>query len=603
MRIYARRELAPPTDDLRSPTLLLEGSWPTLDVAGNATSSHLVALDDAIDARYSGLDEDAGRIAEAIRAASIDAEGESLANLYALRLRYAAVKWLRLVHWLQSHAASIDDGLQLTVELPRDVEYVAVCRATAQALGLAVTIDDVATEGNRKSVVEAPLAAPANPLWRRLLGRWLASPTAVRADAGRPRVVLCGNPRLIDPLCEALRHRDAQVVWLYDRFAVGAWRRWHRRGVRQMVCDAASPPFSELPDRLLVRPMYYRDVDLTPAVEAWYAHERRRHGTDHLRLWRRVGQHFDRYQPTHVVVDQDATPLARAVVGQARRCGARSVLVQHGVCGVRFGFAPLAADRFLAWDAGAARQMLHWGVHADRIVVTGSPYVDAVRREICAVRLRDRFESPPRRPLRVALLGTTPPRDDRPDSVDFHLTTRTHAELWQAAFAALAELDDAEVWLRRHPRAGVDAELNQLLKTYPKLNLRTVDDLSAAEMLGRVDVVVGFPSSLGVEAAGAGVPVVQLKPRGAGTVVPADWYGLLGPVSTKGEVLEQLRIATSHEFAERRAANPHSIVEPDQSARRILQALFDEPLNPPTGNDARDSRTNAAPPIAEVLHG
>ena len=45
-------------------------------------------------------------------------------------------------------------------------------------------------------------------------------------------------------------------------------------------------------------------------------------------------------------------------------------VVQHGAPGGRFGFAPLAADRFLAWGRSSARQLVDWGVPSETVHVT-----------------------------------------------------------------------------------------------------------------------------------------------------------------------------------------------------------------------------------------
>ena len=106
-----------------------------------------------------------------------------------------------------------------------------------------------------------------------------------------------------------------------------------------------------------------------------------------------------------------------------------------------------------SWFGGVlrCRQLLRWGVPADRIVITGSPWHDDLDLQWQAARemsaWRPASEDPGRRPPRLLLLNTMPPRNDRPDAISLHLTGSTYAEMLRATCAR-----------RREPQRGLDRE-------------------------------------------------------------------------------------------------------------------------------------------------
>jgi hypothetical protein len=397
-------------------------------------------------------------------------------------------------------------------------------------------------------------------------------------------VLLSGNPRLLDPVCQEFLHRGAAVAWLYDRFSLGCFRRWHRQGVGQLVCDSSLGRIDPFPTELLGRPLFYRGIDLAPVVECWYRRLRRSLARSQGRLWTEVGRQVAAFRPTHAVVDEDATPQARAVVAHARRLGAASAVVQHGICGVRFGFAPLAADRFCAWDEGSRKQLAAWGVSSHRIAVTGSPYQERIVAEAARPE-----QAPPNRSLigdarngepesapRVLLVGTIPPRDDRPDSVAYHLTSRNYEHLLEAALSAVDEIPHREFAVRNHPRAGVDRTLGRLLAARPGLRFRDTSRRPIAADLADADIVLSFPSSGALDAVRLGKPVIQLVPTDSHDVASADWYGFFGSAGTLPE-LRRLLAALLHSRPQRTRVDLAS----GGAAGRIVDVVL-EPLHPLT---------------------
>jgi hypothetical protein len=302
--------------------------------------------------------------------------------------------------------------------------------------------------------------------------------------------------------------------------------------------------------------LVYRGIDLTPSVNRWLAGIARSRGGQQVRLSHHVQRYLAAWRPERLIVDEDATPLKRIAVWHARQAGIPSLVVQHGAPRVRFGFAPLAADKFLAWGESSQQQLVAWGVPSERIVIAGSPRVKPAR-----VGVRDHA-----RP-EILLFATTRPRDDRPDAVEYHLTTRTHDDSLRMAFLAVAQLPAARLTVKLHPRAGDPARIQRLMGEFPGLQCRVVHRGSADRWLRRCDVVLNCGSSAGIEAAYAGLPVIELLPAGSRELTPAAEWGLFASVRTADELCCQLARALSADAITKR---PSVFATTGSSAARLI---------------------------------
>lgn len=553
--VFARRELAGDMD-AAAEAVLLEGSWPQGEAPARAS------LDDALDVRHAWIDDEAARLAE------LAAQGDSLlpARIDALALGYAAVKWLRvLAFFAEVRPVGQGDEVQLVATRARDEDYAELLDLVCRRAGAALSVSWV----DRGPAPPTPVAG--NPAWRRALGRLAGALDARLSPAGpRPRVVLCGNPRVLDPVCEELVGRGSAVWWLYDRFALRSWLRWRPRGVGQLVCDASLGSDNRL-IHLATGPLPCRGFDLGPIVRQWIAGRLAATGARLTRLADQVARHFSRVMPAAVVLDEDATPLARIAVAAARRVGARSWVVQHGAPCVRFGFAPLEADRVCVWGESSARQLVRWGVPPHRIERTGSPWHEVLSKALTPA------PSPTsgRGERRVLLLTTVPPRDDRPEPVSLHLTRSAYAAMVRMAFAAVARVPGTQLTVRLHPRAAGDAAVESAAAEFRQLHARVVRGGSLARCLAGCDCVLNCVSSAGIDAMLAGMPVIQLLPQGSGDVLPAGEWGFAGAARTREELDEVLSGVLASESRPHAGPDPRVFEPCDQpAAARIADAVL-----------------------------
>jgi hypothetical protein len=514
-----------------APALLLEGSWPAA-----APPQARWALDSSIDARFGWIDRQAAEWAQRLAQDGLmlprgnSLAGISSADLNALELRYYLVKLLRVVAFFSEvRPLRPPQTVALAALRHRDRDYAEVLEQVCRLGGVDCQV---------RWIDEQPAGDgrfPHNGLLRRL-AHGLVRRFEPRAPGrgGRPRIVLCGNPGLLDPVCGELVARGAQVWWLYDRFALKSFLRWRSAGVRQLACDASLGQqnrfFQHLPERLDCR-----GVDLAPTVSGWLAERLSTHGPRQTRLVEQLDAHFRRIAPDALVLDEDATPLGRAAVAVGRVHGAASAVVQHGAPCCRFGFAPLAADRILVWGRSSGEQLSRWGVSPQQIRIVGSPRHDQLRARL-ADRRGQKSAGHEQRPPHFLLLTTMPPRDDRPDAVTLRLTTQTYAEMLRTAIACVARRPGAWLSIKLHPRAAADPILDRVLAEGPRPRTRIIRHVPMEEALDGVDCVLSCGSSAGVDATLSAIPVIQILPPGTSDFLPCEQWGLAGTAHDAAEL-------------------------------------------------------------------
>ncbi len=163
------------------------------------------------------------------------------------------------------------------------------------------------------------------------------------------------------------------------------------------------------------------------------------------------------------------------------------------------------------------------------------------------------------------------------------MNSRTYGEMIEAAFAAVESIPGATLVVKPHPRAQNDPTIEDAASRHRKLRIEMTRVSSLAKSLRGVDCVLSCLSSAGIEATLAGVPVVQLVPRGAGQVLPHDRWGLLGSASSAKELTPLIQSA---------------LQERGQLKNASLGKVF---ANASSWGGTSDKVPNAAGRIADIL--
>ncbi len=534
--------------------LLLEGNWP-LELRAPGRDS----LDRAIDSRHAWIDQQASDLAERLASDAVEEtapySNALLANLSALRLRYFLVKLLRWTAYCRDVRPS-RSGEQWRLHAgPGDEAYVALFRALCDAHGTEGTVTNAAEAFARSS------GGTSVPLWRRWLTPLLATKADGKAiesmgDAMGKRTLFAGDSNVLGPLCAELARRGQETAWLCDEPVLKARLRMPR--VAQMVCEGRRGARNHFA-KVEVPSLRTDDgVELSGPVQCWLERTRVEQGALWARWLEAMERHFARFRPDRLILGEDATPFSRAAVLTARRYGVRSVVVQHGAPGVRFGFAPLLADAFAAWDEASREQLIAWGMESERIEVSGSLPLQRSRARLSSRRT---LRTPGKR-ITVLLLASVPARDERPDAVEYHLTRETHDGMLRDAAAVVGSLDNARVIVKLHPRCSDATEWRAALNKYPALKVQVVQKGHWTDWLTQADAVISCGSSAGIEAAQVGWPVVQLLPAGSGEVLASPDWGLIGSARNAVELRAMLQRAL------RRGRRPMEAAAADSAVRR-----------------------------------
>lgn len=555
--VFARRELVP--DDLPRSVhaLLLEGDWPRDRQQSNAAHRH--SLDSEFTAANVWIDETASQLAEqvdqtwrgrfvssqpGVRAAKVLTA--NVANLFALKLRYEFVKWLRVIAWFERHPPSAD--LQLVVDsVSRDAacdgDYARLLAALGEKHGVRVRITRRATSAVTPAATSHSVPPVQESRWRRLaelLCRGLAPQPRARQQA----VFAFGQPRILEPLFGEVLRRSQGGVWVRDHFAPRSWLKWRFRGGEQLVLgrrttvakhDATGADEPKI-DALPAVSCAFRGVDLGFCVAQFLT---RQWTANHSSLedeWTAWLAAFDKQRPACLLLDEDATPRKRLAVLAAQTYHIPTFVVQHGVPRVRFGFAPLAADVFLAWGETSAARMRGWGVPRERIIIAGRADLELPATSTAKATSRDAGP-------RILLFATTPPRDHRPEPVEFHLTTQAHDDLLRNVLAAVQSSPGATLVIKRHPRCQAAALYRALSAEFPRVRVQLTQTGSPLELAAAADVVLNMASGAGVEAAAAGARVIELVPAGGHPLPDAGRWGAIGVATTQEEITALLQSA------------------------------------------------------------
>lgn len=568
LSIYARRDMI--VGPVTGKSLLLEGSWDAVssDRHAHRSASHRWSLDEEIDARFSHVDLAAVRLSETL-AGSASQEVRpgaalSFASINALALRYYLVKLLRLVTFFRD-IAPLRPGDRITAWLScgRDEDYAALLTSVAETHGAELVVNW------GKSAKPSPATPKAK--WNRTR-EWIAAALASRNVSSRISgkehrnshdrpIMLCGDTRHLDPLCEELLRRGRQLVYLNEQLSLRNVWKWRKTPVTILHCPASADETGSSSDSRIHQRLSWENVDLTDAVMQFLGTLSREQGARQNRWIDQIDKHLRQHAPHAILLDEDATPFKRIVVLLAQRQGIPTLVVQHGAPVVRFAFVPTLADRFCASCQGSANQMINWGAEPDRVFVTGTPKNEQVQARIRGIK---RKHSPTQSP-RFLLLATTIPRDHRPDAVQFHLTTATYQGMLHLAWSSVSQIEGGSLVVKLHPRSRETGFYQVIARDYPGLHTEFVRTGDLADLLPGCTAVLSCVSTAGIEALACGIPVIQLRPQGSANVLSDPSWNFQGTARGSGELLTHLRQAVAGGWN-----SPPLPQIPDGAASRIV---------------------------------
>ncbi len=526
--------------------LVLHGSWPWEDL------SKRCSLDQCLDAGWDWVDELAQRWGQVLTGtedsqvhwATKPCEAALFCFLHALPLRYFLVDLLRTVAFLHAHRNRWSQ-VHFHTRGEQDKPYEKLFRHWGHSSGVPVQVE---REGPREvgtgSLQNSAGVAVSN--LRRLLGRMhrLQARWAGQKRRKLPALWLCGNPRVLAPLAPELARAGWAPLWLFPQVALRWWRRSLQGGLGQWFYGAQAgsrPPWPACAPQLLRAEML--GVNLAESLNEFLARRWRGFGKAVAWAWASFRQAWAHCPPEVILLDEDATWPKRLLVHLAREQGVPTVVIQHGVPRLKFGFAPLVADWICVWGAESAQVLQSWEVPAEKILITGSPEHDGVFAP--GKRFHRAVPGPPAlrpgEPIRVLFLATVWPRSQRPEPLGFHLTEAAYRRLLAAVVECVLECPRTELVIKLHPREQNQKVFRQFVPTEQKDRVRLEGKKGLWDLLPRVHVVFCLASGSGVEAAAAGWPVIELIPPGGKELLPARRWGMVAVAQDASQVRRAFR--------------------------------------------------------------
>jgi len=283
---------------------------------------------------------------------------------------------------------------------------------------------------------------------------------------------------------------------------------------------------------------------------------------------------YDCFPSTVLVTASDTGFWGRCATLEASHRGIASVTLQHGMMVGEAGYVPVVSDRFAAWGEASARWLRQRGVPAVKIIVVGAPRLQdpaSTPRKDRAVLAAGLAIDPSRR---WVLLATNPIRFSK------------NAAMLEVARAGVRAWDvNALLVLKLHP-SEEEAAYRAIIGSDPGVVLVTHGAAPLYDLLGAVDAVLTFHSSVGLEGMLFDRPIVSLEPFGEENPLSYGREGAAAVARTADDLARALSedVAPGPSAGARRAArerylkdNLHAVGEKSAAqVRALIQGLAKE---------------------------
>lgn len=229
-----------------------------------------------------------------------------------------------------------------------------------------------------------------------------------------------------------------------------------------------------------------------------------------------LSEEFERHKPAVVVLWEDFTPFERICAIVAKKAGAKSLVVQHGMFKpdtknrdwIR-GFAPLTADKIAVWSEKFKILLEEHKVLDSKIVVTGAPRFDALHNKTFnAKEFRQSIGIKPNEKI-IALFET------------LYMSKKQLETILEAA---------AEISSKFSNRVVIKIRLWENPAEYKWLEGKAIvlRDIDLPELLNALDTAIVATSTTGLEAMILGKPVILF----------GGWQPFGNPYSSTSAVLK-----------------------------------------------------------------
>jgi hypothetical protein len=238
---------------------------------------------------------------------------------------------------------------------------------------------------------------------------------------------------------------------------------------------------------------------------------------------------LDATRPALVVVGNDRWWVSQAFVQVARQRGTPTLVVQDGVATATPQWGWRTADRVAASSSFFPDMLAARGVPREACVVTGQPRYDTL-----FVRSRQVTRADARR-----LLGLDP------DAfwVMFATQYLQHPDYPRQVIGAVLRVPSVRLIVRPHPSQDL-AEIQRVSSAFPLERISLQPDSSVFDLLSACDMLITQFSTVAIEAAVLGKPVITANFNGMPDPVPYVEHGVSTAAFNLDEITEQVAQAS-----------------------------------------------------------
>lgn len=217
-------------------------------------------------------------------------------------------------------------------------------------------------------------------------------------------------------------------------------------------------------------------------------------------------------RPEALVFDEDVCDLNKALALAASKKGIYSLVVQHGVPGVRAGFMPLTAVEIATWGKCSEDIFAKWGIPSKHFLKAGVPrYESFLENSSQATLVREKLKIPPDR--RFVLIATQPYHDEiNPDFASSRFSQRMNENLVNGIADLLKKFPNWEAVIKLHPRemrSEVTRQIVERRETQDRIHI--IKNFDNRQLLNSCEFLISPWSTLFIEALIFKKPLILLE--------------------------------------------------------------------------------------------
>ncbi len=282
----------------------------------------------------------------------------------------------------------------------------------------------------------------------------------------------------------------------------------------------------------------YKDIDIFPFIEGKLRYFFKVESVGLKETIDKFEKLLHKVKPSAVIVEEDVCPFNKMLAQTAGERGIKTIVLQHGMMGIKSGFAPLSSDYFFCWGEFDQDRMKAWGVEENRLVVTGSPRHDSMFERVDEMRNDGNCELDLNREINVLYISSPFHSHFRPDFINSHITQESHLRTLVALCKLKQKHGGVKLHFKFHPRDIRKEETKNFIAKHFREDVAFYDKEDLSLLISRCDIVVSSWSSSCLEVMMFGKRLIIVNFSGKGEMYPIGTEGGAWLAYSEGELMK-----------------------------------------------------------------